>query len=244
MRLRNLMAGAAFCAATTLWGNAVYSQAKDEKKPEAAKSAATTQSAAAKPADKPATATPPTAAKPVGDMPAAGAPGGAGDPHMDAWVKAATPGEAHAKLKATEGSWNTVTKHWHDLASQPMESKGTCERKWIMDGRYMEEHYSGDFMGMPFKGMGIGGYDNVQKKYVTTWIDNMGTGIMLFTGTADAPGKVFNYTGDYADPMTGKMQKMRSVMRIVDDKSHIFEMYGPGEDGKEFKMMEVTHTRK
>jgi len=30
----------------------------------------------------------------------------------------------------------------------------------------------------------------------------------------------------------------------VDDKTHIFEMYGPGEDGKEFKMMEVTHTRK
>ncbi len=239
MRVHRLWVGAAFFAATTLWNSAVNSQTKDEKKPAGEKPAAA-QPPAVKPAgDKPA----PAAAKP-GDKPAAGAPGGAGDPHMDAWMKAATPGPEHAKLKATEGSWNTVTKHWHDPASQPMESKGTCERKWIMDGRYLEEHYSGDFMGMPFKGLGIGGYDNVQKKYVTTWLDNMGTGIMLFTGTADASGKTFNYTGEYADPMTGKLQKMRSVMKIVDDKSHIFEMYGPGEDGKEFKMMEVTHTKK
>lgn len=224
MKARYLMIGAAFCAATAMWSNAVYSQAKDEKKPAA---------------DKPAAAQPP-AAKPAGDKPAAGDV----DPHMVAWIKAATPGPEHANLKAAEGSWNTVTKHWHDSASQPTESKGTCERKWIMDGRYLEEHYTGDFMGMPFKGMGISGYDNVQKKYVTAWLDNLSTGIMLFTGTADASGKIFNYTGDYADPMTGKLQKMRSVMKIVGDKAHIFEMYGPGEDGKEFKMMEITHTRK
>ncbi len=33
-------------------------------------------------------------------------------------------------------------------------------------------------MGMPFEGMGIDGYDNLAKQYVSTWVDNMGTGIM------------------------------------------------------------------
>jgi hypothetical protein len=253
MKVRSVLVGAAFCTATALWSSSVYSQTKDEKKPAAAKPKLVKPIPPPKATidtwrppednqagDKPADEKPAPAADKPGDKPAAHEP----DPQTVAWISAATPGAAHEKLKATEGSWNTVTKQWHDPASQPTETKGTCERKWIMDGRFLEEHYTGDFMGMPFHGMGIVGYDNVQKKYVTSWIDNMGTGILLSTGTCDESGKIFNYTGELADPMTGKMQKMRSVMKIVDDKTHVFEIYGPGEEGKEFKMLEITHTKK
>ena len=41
-------------------------------------------------------------------------------------------------------------------------------------------------MGQPFSGVGIDGYDNLRKKYVTTWIDTMGTGIFSMEGTASA----------------------------------------------------------
>src|SRR3990172_9337774 len=225
MRSAKLVSCVALCVAS-VWSVSAFAQAKDEKKP----------------AEKPASAQPP-AAKPA-EKPAPGAAPAGMDPHVEAFIKAATPGPEHTKLKAFEGSWTTVTKSWHDPAEPPMESKGAREAKWIMDGRFLEEHYTGEFMGMPFHGMGIAGYDNVLKKYVTSWIDNMGTGIMLFTGTADGSGKTFNYTGEYADPMTGKMTKMRSVSRVVDDKTFVFEMYGPGEDGKEMKMMEITHTKK
>ena len=239
MNMRHGIVRAAYLAAAVMWISPVHAQTKDEKKP-AGEAPAAAQPTAAKPAgDKPATA----AGNPSG-LPAAAAPGAGVDPHMEAWLKASTPGEAHARLKPTEGQWNSVIKQWHDPASEPLESKGTCERKWIMGGRYLEEHYTSDMMGMPFQGMSITGYDNVQKKYFTTWIDNMGTGFMLFTGKCDASGKVFSYTADYADPFTGKMQKMRSVVRIVNDKSQICELYGPGEDSKEFKTMEITHTRK
>jgi hypothetical protein len=204
-------------------------QAKDEKKP-GDKPAPTAQPPAAKPADKPA-----------GDKPALSAEHQA---EMEAWMKAATPGPEHAKLKAVEGNWTTVTKSWHDPAGPPEESKGTREAKWIFDGRFLEERYTGSFMGTPFQGLGLAGYDNVSKKYVTAWLDNFGTGILLFTGTADAAGKSFTYTAEFTDVMTGKMTKMRTVTRIVDDKTFVFEMYGPGKDGKEFKMMEITHTKK
>ena len=30
-----------------------------------------------------------------------------------------------------------------------------------------------------FKGMSIDAYDNVKQKFVSTWIDNMGTGVMM-----------------------------------------------------------------
>jgi len=35
----------------------------------------------------------------------------------------------------------------------------------------------GKMKDMMFKGMGMEGYDNVKKKFVASWIDNMGTGI-------------------------------------------------------------------
>jgi hypothetical protein len=38
--------------------------------------------------------------------------------------------------------------------------------------------------------------------------------------------------------------KWRSVTRIVDDNTHVFEMYGTDKKGKEEKMMEITYTRK
>lgn len=237
MKVRSVLVGAAFCAATALWSSSVYSQTKDEKKPVSSKPKLVKP--VPPPKAKVDTWHPPEDSQ-AGDKPATGEP----DPQTVAWLSAATPGAAHEKLNATVGNWETVTKQWNDPRSQPTEMKGTCERKWIMDGRFLEEHYTGDFMGMPFHGMGIVGYDNVQKKYVTSWIDNMGTGILLSTGTCDESGKIFNYTGELADPLTGKMQKMRSVMKIVDDKTQVFEIYGPGEDGKEFKMLEITHTKK
>ena len=47
---------------------------------------------------------------------------------------------------------------------------------------------------MPFEGMGIVGYDNLLKKFVSVWIDNMGTGLMPGTGTYDAATKTYTYT--------------------------------------------------
>ena len=38
--------------------------------------------------------------------------------------------------------------------------------------------------------------------------------------------------------------KWRSVTRIVDDNTHMFEMYSTDKSGKEEKMMEITYTRK
>ena len=246
MKVRRVLVGAAFCAATALWNSSVYSQSKDEKKPAGDKPAAV-QPPAAKPAYKPSGDKPaaPAAAKP-GDKPAADKGGGAGgamSADMEAMMKAAMPGEFHAKLKVLDGKWDALVKSYMDPGS-PTETKGTCERKWIMDGRFLQEDHIGDFMGTPFKGFAITGYDNVLKKYVSFWIDNMGTGFMNSTGSVDAAGKTFTFEGEFANPMTGKMCKTRMVHKIADDRKTTFEMYGPDPEGKEMKMMEITYTKK
>lgn len=166
------------------------------------------------------------------------------DAMMKAWMAYSTPGDAQKMMGTMAGTWDTEVKSYMDPSQPPMVTKGTSTFTMIMDGRYMQEMAEGSFMNMPFHGMGVYGYDNAMKKYVTTWVDNMGTGIMNSTGTSDDGGKTIKYTGSMMDPMSGKMQNYHMEMhRMGDDQAH-YEMWGPAPDGKDAKMMEITYTRK
>ena len=162
---------------------------------------------------------------------------------MDVYKKLATPGAPHKLLSSMVGSWNTKTKSWMEPNKPPMESTGSCEQQMLLDGRFLQQICTGKMMGSPFTGIGITGYDNHTKKYVSTWMDSMGTGIYFFEGTASADGKTITQESHYDDPMQGPMT-WRGVTKIVNDDTEVFEMYATDKSGKEAKMMEITYTRK
>jgi hypothetical protein len=162
---------------------------------------------------------------------------------MEVYTKLATPGAPHKMLAGMEGSWNARTKFWTEPNKPPTESTGTCEQKMILGGRFLQQEFAGDMMGSPFTGIGVIGYDNHTKRYISTWVDSMGTAILVFEGTASADGKTITQESRYDDPIKGPL-KWRSVTRIVDENTHVFEMYEAGKSGKEEKMMEITYTRK
>jgi hypothetical protein len=179
--------------------------------------------------------------------PAVAAFAGEDKPAMDpaaqqAMMQAAAPGEHHAHMKKLAGNFDYTIKMWMDPSQPPMESAGKRTAEMILGDRFLVEKYTGIFMGMPFEGIGTMGYDNVQQKYVGTWIDNMGTGFMISSGSCDGKGS-WTMTGEAADPMTGKVWKSRSVMKCIDDNTFVLEMFAPGPDGKETKMMEITAKR-
>lgn len=164
---------------------------------------------------------------------------------MAKWAEYATPGEAHQRLAKLAGNWDYTMKWWMSPDAQPEESTGTLSAALTMDGRYLVEDWEGTAMGQPFKGRGTTGYDNFNKEYVSTWIDNMGTGIMVSTGQYDAAQDALVTTGTFDDIMTGEKDKsMRGVQKILDDNTIHFEMYVPGPDGQEFKTMEIHAVRK
>jgi hypothetical protein len=162
----------------------------------------------------------------------------------EAMMKAATPGPQHERLKKLVGEWNCTVSMMMDPSQPAQETKSTAVVTSLMDGRYFQEQDTGEMMGKPFLGQGLTGYDNVMKKYVSTWIDNAGTGIMTSEGTPDATGNVITWTGWSSDPMTGKKTKYRMVTTFIDDNKHTFEMFGAGPGGKESKMMTITYDRK
>src|SRR5215470_4588351 len=62
-------------------------------------------------------------------------------------------------------------------------------------------------VGLGIQGMAVEGYDNVKKKFVSSWIDNMGTAIMISEGTYDAGAKTLTYTAE-TEMMPGMKTKM------------------------------------
>lgn len=163
---------------------------------------------------------------------------------MAKWAEFATPGEPHEHLASLAGEWTWTSKWWMEPGAPPEESNGTMSSSMTMDGRYLLENYEGSMMGQPFRGHGITGYDNFRKEYVSSWIDNMGTSIMLSRGTHDPASKTLTMSGKFDDIMTGEKDKtMRSVTTHPDENTILMEMYVPGPDGAEFKTMEIRSTR-
>ncbi|MEO8339834.1 MAG: DUF1579 domain-containing protein [Nitrospirota bacterium] len=162
---------------------------------------------------------------------------------MEAWKKLATPGERHKQLASLAGSWTTKTKEWMEPGKPPTEADGSVEMKMLLDGRFLQQDFTGEMMGQPYTGMGITGYDNLRKKYVSIWLDTMGTGPFMMEGTGSADGKTITLKGQHAEPGGGHMTH-RAVWKIVDSNTQTFDMWGNHGGGKEMKVMEIVYTRK
>jgi hypothetical protein len=113
----------------------------------------------------------------------------------------------------------------------------------IMGGRFVAMDFKGMMMGRPFEGFQLTGYDNVQKKYITLWIDDTSTAFFLLAGARDAAKDIIVQTGDWAEPMGGT-SKVRATTRFLGPDEYVFEQYMVLPDGKEFKSMEMRCTRR
>ena len=156
--------------------------------------------------------------------------------------KRMTPGAEQKVLEAMAGKWTYKGTFWMpDGKSQ--ESNGTAMSEMIYGGRFLKETVTGTWMGQPFEGVGITGYDNVKGEYTSIWYDNMATGIMVSSGLFDAATKTLKLGGTVSCPMTGiKDMPMRSETVITDNNTHTMTSYGTM-DGKESKGMELVSTR-
>lgn len=162
---------------------------------------------------------------------------------MEAYQKAGTPGAEHRKLAAMAGTYDLTVKAWHAPDAPPTTDTGTATRKMILGDRVMVEDVSSQMMGQAYSGQGLHGFDNVTGKYWATWSDSISTGLMVSEGSCDAD-MACTYTGSYHDPVTRQPQAARMTTRWTGKDTEVFEMYAPGPDGKEAKMMEITYRKR
>lgn len=161
--------------------------------------------------------------------------------------------ENHKLLSSLDGNWDYTGKMWMDGndSGSPQEFTGVATRKTIMDGRYVTMDVNGKMQmpgadgkpqDMDFKGMAVEGYDNVKKKFVSSWVDNMGTGIEFSEGKYDPATKSFTYSMEM-EAVPGMKTKVREVVKLVDDTHMMLEWYET-QGGKEKKTMEISYTKK
>jgi Protein of unknown function (DUF1579) len=163
---------------------------------------------------------------------------------MKAWQDFMTPGSMHKWLEKTNGTWEAEVSQWMDPAAPPTKTKATNVQSSVMGGRYVIGKFTSTMMGQPMEGMSTMGYDNAKKMFISTWVDNLGTGIVQMSGTYDEATKTLNLKGHQTDPMTGKDSEIREEMKMIDDNTYTMTMYGAGMDGKEMKFMEGTFKKK
>lgn len=162
---------------------------------------------------------------------------------MAAYREAGTPGATHAALAKMAGTYDLSIRSWNAPGAPPTVEKGTATRTMALGGRVMVEDVTSQMYGQPFTGHGMHGYDNVTGKHWSTWNDSMSTGVMLSEGDCTADGAC-TFSGSWNDPVTRKKITSRMTTRWTSPTVELFEMFAPGPDGKEMKMMEITYTKR
>lgn len=164
---------------------------------------------------------------------------------MEACMVAGMPGEQHKWLAKNTGVWQGKSQMWMGPGMEPVAGQCTTTITSLYDGRYFKTEFSGNTPGMgPFQGSGILGFDNVSQKFVATWIDSHGSGIMNGTGEASKDWKTLTVTYSYNCPINKKVATMREVQTSESENSMTFELFmNDPKSGKEFKMMHVDYTR-
>lgn len=163
---------------------------------------------------------------------------------MKNWQEYMTPGAMHKLMASWDGNWQGAVSMWMP-GSPEQKSTSNTVNKMVFNGLYQESTHSGDMMGMPFNGKSTLAYDNHAQQFVNTWIDNMGSGIMVLKGPWDEATKTITLKGTIVDPMTKGTCDIRQTFKVVDENTQVMEMFGPDpKTGNEMKTMAITFTRK
>lgn len=159
---------------------------------------------------------------------------------MAAHMAASMPGEAHAEMAKGAGTWN-VTSTWYSWpGAEPMTMTATADVSMMFD-RHMVMEWKSDWMGMPYHGHMIMGFDNYTDEYWSIWIDSMGTQISVSRGQADEDG-VVHMEGTWSSPNTPGGRPFRTETHHLSDDQFRMDFYDSHPEG-EFMSMTMTYTR-
>ncbi len=153
-----------------------------------------------------------------------------------------TPGDYHIMIGQWAGDWTGTGTLWRMADTAAVFSKVKAINKMEMGGRYLISNQTGTIQDSAFDGMSILGYDNAKKLFVSTWIDNFGTGVAKLEGTWNEKKNQLELKGKMVDPSLGKEVNAKENIRVIDNNNQFMELF-EYPDGKEFKIMEVKFTR-
>ena len=164
---------------------------------------------------------------------------------LQAWMDAAAPVAAHARLKAYVGTWTTRQTDWLLTGDRWNEADGTATCRLILGGRFLQEDYATTLDGHPFHALGLTGFDRQRNTYVAQWLDDFGTGVIALEGAFDSKGRVLTLNGPSPSGFVGRHAALgwRVTDTWWDPDHHTVAWWGQGRDGRPVKVSEILYTR-
>jgi len=156
--------------------------------------------------------------------------------------KAARLGPQHDKMAALAGSWNLQFKHRTGPDAEWSTETGTAEAKIALGGRYLVEELKCTYDGVPYEGVRVHGFDNLEGTYFNIWMDSLGTWPVLSRGASDE-GDALVYHGRWKDVHTPAGRPFRTVLKRDGNDTWQLDLYDTI-DGAEVKILEATYTRR
>lgn len=159
---------------------------------------------------------------------------------MAAMDKLSTPDKHHAELLKSVGTWIAESSFVMGPAVPPAEGTGKMIIESVLGGRYVVAHFTMDFMGQPFEGIGYTGYDIAHEQYIGTWADTMSTKITYLKGNFDKNGDMV--MSGMATTHTGD-SPMKIVSTMTDDNHFSDKFYDQMPDGSWFNSGTISYSR-
>ncbi len=159
-------------------------------------------------------------------------------------MRLAQPGPEHAELAKYAGEWRGEVSITMAPGAAPMRQEATATCRMILGGRFLELVSRGDFMGQPFEGVSMFGFDRRNKVWTTVGFDTLGTYWVTGTGKRDDKGAIRMHGRDES-PM-GEQTFIFELELVSDDElvsSVYFTKQGPQVYDEPFKIAETRYTR-
>jgi Protein of unknown function (DUF1579) len=166
---------------------------------------------------------------------------------------------ADAKVKGSDGSSAAhpeavVLKRWVGNWDATIESTGRDGKPVInaakatvklIGARWLITDFEGTFLGAPFIGHEVLGYDPVDKKYVLNWVDGMATSFATGEGHYDPRTKTLTLAVSGRDGSKGTMATWRQVdvWKDADHHDWTLRVISPM-DGREQIQMTIRYSRR
>jgi hypothetical protein len=156
---------------------------------------------------------------------------------MPASARLAMPGPSHASLEPLIGDWSVEMRVHPAPGADPLVADGlTATREWILGGRYLQEHLSGDVFGVWSERLAILGYNNLEQRFELASFDSFEPGGMIYQGAARPDGAI-ELLGESVEAgmgpePTGRKRAIRFEIEMLDagsvDRIHV--RYPGGEE--------------
>ena len=149
------------------------------------------------------------------------------------------PTEHHEMILEGVGEW--TGKIIINEPGQPQMAIDATETVTALGGFWTTTEFKCDYMGMPFEGRALTGYDVDAKKMVGTWCDTMSSYLAVMEGEIDLENKTIEMT--WEAPVMGfeGLVPHRSVMKCGEDE--YTSMFFRGEGDAEIQNMTIEMKR-